>query len=161
MTTRIARTAKRLSNMAMIPLWGASTLAILSTSTTPAFAQAGAQTPPTQSPPPQSPPATSPPQTKPAPAAKPIDGERLPDIVVTAERRETNVQDTPLAISAFDARRIADTNITDLRDLAQIAPGLAFVPAVANQNFLQMRGASSGLSRPAPIRRPACSSTTC
>lgn len=106
-------------------LLGVSTFTLLGLGSTPAHAQTAAE------PEPQ------------------VDGSTgLNDIVVTAQRRATNVQDTPLAVSAFDESRIADSGLSDLRDLSQIAPGVSFVPAIANQNFLSMRGAVTGLVAP-------------
>ncbi len=90
----------------------------------------------------------------PSPAANPVQGadarrdEGLTDIVVTAQRRATNIQDTPLAISALDSQRIQDTGLRDLEDLSRITPGVSFIPAIANSNFISIRGAVTGLVAP-------------
>ncbi|MEO6569321.1 MAG: TonB-dependent receptor [Opitutaceae bacterium] len=72
----------------------------------------------------------------------------LADIVVTAQRRASNVQDTPLPVSAYDEQRIQDTGLSDLQDLARISPGVSFIPAIANSNFISIRGAVTGLVSP-------------
>ena len=47
------------------------------------------------------------------------------DIVVTATRQETRLQDTPLAISAYSAEQMERSGTRDLRDIVAFAPGLA------------------------------------
>lgn len=48
----------------------------------------------------------------------------LADIVVTAERREGNIQKTPIAITAFDESLIKQQDISTFRDLSGRIPGL-------------------------------------
>lgn len=52
------------------------------------------------------------------------DDTQLQDIVVTAQRREQNLQDTPVAVSAFSADTLKATGVTNLQDLSQVAPSL-------------------------------------
>lgn len=51
---------------------------------------------------------------------------RLDEIVVTAQRRETAVQDTPLAINAVGGEEMAARQITDLEALSQALPNVNF-----------------------------------
>lgn len=48
------------------------------------------------------------------------------DIVVTARRREENLQDVPLTITALSDEQLQRTGTTSLADLAMQTPGLAF-----------------------------------
>jgi iron complex outermembrane receptor protein len=48
------------------------------------------------------------------------------DIVVTARRREENLQDVPLTITAFSEEQLQRTGTSSLADLATQTPGLAF-----------------------------------
>lgn len=48
------------------------------------------------------------------------------EIVVTAQKRSTSLQDTPIAITAFGAEAIARDQIDDFRDIAIRTPGLIF-----------------------------------
>lgn len=48
------------------------------------------------------------------------------DIIVTAERRSTNVQTTPIAISAVDSSYLRSSGINNVESLAQHIPNLTF-----------------------------------
>jgi iron complex outermembrane receptor protein len=50
------------------------------------------------------------------------------DIVVTASKREENLQDVPLAITAFDAEALSSIGFTNLSDLMERVPSLAIAP---------------------------------
>ena len=50
--------------------------------------------------------------------------ETIDTIVVTATKREENIQDVPVAISAFSEEALRDRNIQQARDLA--APNFVF-----------------------------------
>lgn len=56
------------------------------------------------------------------PSANETDG--FADIVVTARRRAENLQDVPLAVTAFTAEKLADARIADRTDLANFTPSL-------------------------------------
>ncbi|MCA8890176.1 MAG: TonB-dependent receptor, partial [Parvularculaceae bacterium] len=47
------------------------------------------------------------------------------EIVVTAERRATSLQQTPLSIKAFNDEMLAEKNISNVEDLANFVPGLS------------------------------------
>lgn len=65
------------------------------------------------------------------------------DILVTARKREENLQDVPIAITAFSAEEIRGARIERLDDLAKLTPGLNFVPLFGAQNQLPIiRGAA-------------------
>ena len=51
-------------------------------------------------------------------------GEGLNDIVVTARRREENLQDVPIAVTAYTPEDIAEKGITDRTSLADNTPSL-------------------------------------
>ena len=56
---------------------------------------------------------------------------QLEEILVTATRRETNLQDTPLSIQAFTAEQLELSGITNGRDLSIMVPNVALNPAPA------------------------------
>ncbi|MDB5421174.1 MAG: TonB-dependent receptor [Brevundimonas sp.] len=66
---------------------------------------------------------------------EPITG--LDDIIVTATKRETNLQDTPISISVVNAEALADRHIQSLMDLADGAvPSLRVATFEARQSAL-------------------------
>ncbi|PCG08209.1 TonB-dependent receptor [Sphingomonas ginsenosidimutans] len=79
--------------------------------------------------------AAEPAPTAEAPAADPAQG--LGDIVVTATRRETNLQRTPIAISVVDPTVIKDRHVQSLIDLADgTVPSLRVATFEARQSAL-------------------------
>ena len=54
--------------------------------------------------------------------------QQLEEIIVTAERREANLQDTPLSVLTFSDRQLESQAIDGLFDLAAAVPNLAINP---------------------------------
>lgn len=52
----------------------------------------------------------------------------LAEIVVTAQRREENLQSVPVTVNAFDARALADANVLSASDLTKLTPSLLAQP---------------------------------
>jgi len=57
-------------------------------------------------------------------AKAPADATQLEEITVTATRRETNLQDTPIAISAFGQAALDRQQVKDVTDLAKFVPSM-------------------------------------
>lgn len=80
----------------------------------------------------------------PAFAAEAVDAEagKLDEIVVTAQKREQNLQDVPLAISAISADKVATLGIKDARDISGLAPNVTVVQGTINSNaaVISIRG---------------------
>lgn len=53
-------------------------------------------------------------------------GGGLEEIVVTAQKRQENLQDTPIAVTAFNAAALANKNVADISGIAQFTPNLQF-----------------------------------
>src|SRR5712664_3909188 len=69
----------------------------------------------------------------------------LEEIVVTAEKRESTVQATPIAMTALSAGDLTKENITSIQDLVGAIPGISLRTAGPGQTEYEMRGlASSG-----------------
>ncbi|WP_164847398.1 TonB-dependent receptor [Sphingobium algorifonticola] len=68
------------------------------------------------------------------------DGAGLPDIVVTAQRRNERVQDVPISITAFGAEQLQARGITDISRLDKFTPGFNF-----GQSGLDQRPAIRGV----------------
>src|SRR5690606_21481909 len=54
------------------------------------------------------------------------DQAAIDDIVVTAQRRQERLQDTPIAVTAFNATALANKNVEDISGIAQFTPNLQF-----------------------------------
>ena len=65
------------------------------------------------------------PALPPTPASNQGGGSQLSEIVVTATRRETNLQTTPLAVSAVNQQLIAQTSPHDIGDLSKFVPNFS------------------------------------
>ena len=55
-----------------------------------------------------------------------IDADALSDIVVTAQKREQNLQDVGVAVSALGSETLSSLGITDAKDIARAMPGVVF-----------------------------------
>jgi len=67
----------------------------------------------------------------------------LGEIVVTAEKRESTVQNTPISITAVSGADILARGITDLSTLATATPGVSLKNNGPGQTELEMRGMTS------------------
>jgi iron complex outermembrane receptor protein len=76
-----------------------------------------------------------------APATTDTSGQ-IEEIIVTAERRESSLQDTPIAISALSADLLTDRGVTDFSGVAKSSPSMSFTPYPSSNNtlILYMRG---------------------
>lgn len=76
-----------------------------------------------------------------SPAVAQVDDE----IIVTATKRQTTLQDTPVAVSVTDAETIENARILDLNDLQSVVPSLRVnqLQTSTNTNFI-IRGFGNG-----------------
>jgi iron complex outermembrane receptor protein len=82
-----------------------------------------------------------------APPAEEADRGYGADIVVTAERRATNLQETPLSVVAFTEEITAAKGIEDLEDLSKFTPNLSITPSRGGGNntaYFVIRGIGGG-----------------
>src|SRR5688500_15457917 len=68
--------------------------------------------------------------------------DRLAEVVVTAQFKDQNVRDVPIAISAVTAEMLQERGQTSLTDLGQTSPGLAIRPSgqYGNATAVTIRG---------------------
>jgi iron complex outermembrane receptor protein len=71
-------------------------------------------------------------------------GQGLEEIVVTANRRTTDIQKTALAISAISADSIQKSNINQLADINGRVPGLEITKASGYETIVSIRGIGLG-----------------
>lgn len=83
-----------------------------------------------------------------AQAQEGLSGSQLMDIVVTATRRETTIQETPLSISAIGGESLQNAGISNPQDLSGFAPTLHVDQGLsASQTHVSIRGiAASGFN---------------
>lgn len=75
-------------------------------------------------------------------------GAALEEIVVTAQKRVSTVQETPLAVTAITGDDLAQRNITSAKDLSGLAPNLN-VSGSSSEVVISIRGVSSAGITPA------------
>src|SRR5579871_5649009 len=68
----------------------------------------------------------------------------LAEVVVTARKREENLQDVPLSIDVFTKKDLQDLAITSFDDFAQKTPSISFISTGPGTQVFVMRGASDG-----------------
>jgi iron complex outermembrane receptor protein len=66
------------------------------------------------------------------------------EIVVTATKREENLQDIPLAITAFGTERLEELQVNDFQDYARQVPSISFQTAGPGFSNVYFRGVASG-----------------
>ncbi len=82
-------------------------------------------------------------QTAPAVQAAPDDAQG-DDIVVTAQKRDENIQNVPISIQAIGTKRLDQLNITNFNQYAALLPSVAFQSLQPGQTTVYMRGVASG-----------------
>lgn len=72
------------------------------------------------------------------------DHRMIEEIVVSATKRDTMLQDTPVAVSAFDQAMLAKAGLTEVSDLASAVPNLSMgTEGFSNALEVSMRGITS------------------
>jgi iron complex outermembrane receptor protein len=70
-------------------------------------------------------------------------GDQLPEVIVTATKRVSTVQETSASITAVSQQDIADRGIVDFNSLAQSVPGISMRTSGPGQTEFEMRGLNS------------------
>ena len=72
-------------------------------------------------------------------------GEKLNEIVVTAQRRQENIQNVPISVQVVSGPALQTHNLNNLGDLSQVLPGVNIVSTGSTfSNDLFIRGVGSG-----------------
>jgi iron complex outermembrane receptor protein len=75
--------------------------------------------------------------------AQQVGTEQLQEIIVTAQKRESTVQTTPLSITALTGQDLVDRGITDITAIVQSVPGVSMRTSGPGQTELEIRGLTS------------------
>jgi len=80
--------------------------------------------------------------------AAPKETSELEEIVVTAEKRESTVQKTPISMTAISEAEMEARGLSDMRQIAQETPGVSMKTSGPGQTEFEMRGldATGGFS---------------
>jgi iron complex outermembrane recepter protein len=76
-------------------------------------------------------------------AAQSNAGESLAEIVVTATKRDSTVQNTPVSLTAVSGQEITDRGLSDFTALAQSIPGISMRSSGPGQTEFELRGLTS------------------
>jgi outer membrane receptor protein involved in Fe transport len=74
----------------------------------------------------------------------PSDSAGLEEIVVTAEKRNSTVQETAISMTAISGDQLLSQGITSVEDIAAKVPGISIRTAGPGQTEYEMRGLSAG-----------------
>ncbi|HEY7638254.1 MAG TPA: TonB-dependent receptor [Steroidobacteraceae bacterium] len=77
-------------------------------------------------------------------AAAPSDESIIEQIIVTAQKRETALQDVPFSVAAPTGDQIRNAGATSLPELGRMVPGLAITDLGPGQSQVALRGISAG-----------------
>ncbi len=78
-----------------------------------------------------------------SPSKEPEDDSTLKTIVVTAERRASTVQTTPISITALSGKELQESGISSAQGIATQVPGISVASAGPGNAVYQIRGLSS------------------
>ena len=59
----------------------------------------------------------------------------IEEVVVTAQKREENLSDVPMAVSALDGKALDRTIARDLQDIQDMSPNIMIDPIPGNGRF--------------------------
>ncbi|WP_417460032.1 TonB-dependent receptor [Kordiimonas sp.] len=62
------------------------------------------------------------------------------EIVVSAQKRDESLTDTPVSVSVVGSEWVANSNLTSLEDLGAVVPGLSFFSQFVYNNTVTLRG---------------------
>ncbi|WP_421934405.1 TonB-dependent receptor [Phenylobacterium sp.] len=66
------------------------------------------------------------------------------ELVVTAQKREENLQDVPVAVTAFTTKKLEQLNVNNFNDYVKFLPSVAFQSGAPGYSNVYMRGVASG-----------------
>lgn len=78
-------------------------------------------------------------------SAMAAEAAKIEEVVVTAERRESNLQQTPIAITAMDSKTLIDRGIVDFEGVIKATPSMSFTPYPTTSNTLTVYMRGSGV----------------
>lgn len=74
------------------------------------------------------------------------DSEAIPEIVVTAQRREESIQNVPITIQAITGEQLKELNVATIEDALKYLPNVTFGTNGPGSGNIFMRGLSAGFA---------------
>ncbi|MCH8615069.1 TonB-dependent receptor [Sphingomonas sp. SM33] len=105
----------------------------------PAFAQTAPATDETQAPA-----TTAPPAAQTAPTSTEELSQDSNEIIITATKREENLQNVPISVQAIGTRRLDQLNISNFEEYTKQLPSVSFQTAAPGFTIVYMRGVATG-----------------
>lgn len=75
----------------------------------------------------------------------------IEEVIVTAQKREENLQTTPIALSVLSGETLEKQGVTSLTGIAKVSPSISFTPYPNSSNLLILYMRGQGVSDPAQI----------
>ena len=69
--------------------------------------------------------------------------QEIEEVVTTATRKAESIQDIALSVQALSADALADAQVTEVQDLAELVPGFSYQNVLGSGSLYTIRGASS------------------
>jgi iron complex outermembrane receptor protein len=66
------------------------------------------------------------------------------EIIVTAQKREENLQNVPISIQALGTRRLEELNVSNFNDYTKLTPSVSFQTSQPGSTNVYIRGVASG-----------------
>lgn len=74
-------------------------------------------------------------------ADAPASGPELREVVITAQKREQNLQEVPISVIALSGQQLQDAGVTDLKNLTALTPGVTVTSTTSeNSTTARIRG---------------------
>ena len=68
-------------------------------------------------------------------------GAELTEVIVTAQKREQNIQDVPISVMALSGQQLQDAGVTDIKNMQVLTPGLTVTSTTSeNSTTARIRG---------------------
>ena len=77
-------------------------------------------------------------------ASGPVTAQELEEVIVTAQKREQNLQDIPISVQVLGNKELEQLNISDFTDYVQYMPSVSVQVFGPGQNQIYMRGVADG-----------------
>ena len=72
------------------------------------------------------------------------DKEAEEEIIVTASKRTSRIEDLPMSVQAITGSRLEDAGVNDFMDYAELIPSLSYIQYGPGRSAFYLRGTSDG-----------------